>query len=67
MPAIAKGLLDRDLLRPRAGGVLPRLFFTVPGWPRRGMMADRRFADPRIVAHVRQELGIDPVAGDRSA
>jgi hypothetical protein len=25
------------------------------------MMADRRLADPKRFAHVRQELGIDPV------
>jgi hypothetical protein len=25
------------------------------------MMTDRRFADPKKYAHVRQELGIDPL------
>jgi len=28
------------------------------------MMMDRRLADPKKFAHVRQELGIDPVSGD---
>jgi hypothetical protein len=26
------------------------------------MMADRRLADPKKIAHIRQELGIDPVS-----
>jgi hypothetical protein len=28
------------------------------------MMMDRRLADPKKFAHVRQELGIDPVSAD---
>jgi hypothetical protein len=40
---------------------LPRLFFTATGLAElRAMMMDRRFADPKKFAHVRQELGIDP-------
>ena len=27
----------------------------------RAMMADRRLADPKKFAHIRRELGIDPV------
>ena len=39
----------------------PRLFFTEAGLAAlRAMMADRRFANPKTFAHVRQELGIDP-------
>ena len=41
---------------------LPRLVFTETGIAAlRAMMNDRRFADPKKFAHVRQELGIDPV------
>jgi hypothetical protein len=43
-------------------GRLPRLFFTDAGLAElRTMMTDRRFADPKKFAHVRQELGIDPI------
>ena len=42
---------------------LPRLFFTETGLTElRTMMMDRRLADPKKFAHVRQELGIDPVS-----
>ena len=30
----------------------------------RGMMTDPRIADPKKFAHIRQELGIDPVSAD---
>ena len=41
---------------------LPRLFFTETGLVElRAMMADRRLADSKRFAHVRQELGIHPV------
>ena len=41
---------------------LPRLVFTGRGLAAlRTMMRDRRLADPKKFAHVRQELGIDPV------
>ena len=42
---------------------LPRLFFTEAGLAElRTMMADRRLADPKKFAHIRQELGIDPMS-----
>src|SRR5208337_1395866 len=58
----AAGLLDRGLMRLDTGHRLPRLFFTEAGLTAlRAMMADRRLADPAKFAHIRQELGIDPV------
>jgi len=58
----AAGLLDRGLMRLDTGQRLPRLFFTEAGLTAlRAMMADRRLADPAKFAHIRQELGIDPV------
>lgn len=45
------------------GQRLPRVYFTeVRVVAPRAMMTDRRFADPKKFAHVRQELGIDPAA-----
>ena len=39
-----------------------RRFFTEAGFAElRTMMTDRRLADPNKFAHVRQELGIDPM------
>jgi len=62
---IAKGLIARGLMRLDASGRLPRLFFTEAGLTAlRAMMMDRRLADPKKFAHVRQELGIDPVSAD---
>jgi 2-hydroxychromene-2-carboxylate isomerase len=59
---VAKGLVERGLMRLDTGGRLPRLFFTEAGLAAlRAMMMDRRLADPKKFAHVRQELGIDPV------
>jgi hypothetical protein len=59
---VAKELVERGLMRLDTGGRLPRLMFTETGIAAlRGMMSDRRLADPKIFAHVRQELGIDPV------
>jgi hypothetical protein len=56
----AKGLLERGLMRLDTGQRLPRLFFTETGLAAlREMMTDRRLADPKKFAHVRQELGID--------
>jgi chromatin segregation and condensation protein Rec8/ScpA/Scc1 (kleisin family) len=56
----AKGLVDRGLMRLDTSQRLPRLFFTDAGLAElRRMMADRRLADPKKFAHVRQELGID--------
>jgi hypothetical protein len=49
-------------MRLDTGGRLPRLVFTEAGIAAlRAMMSDRRLADPKKFAHVRQELGIDPV------
>jgi 2-hydroxychromene-2-carboxylate isomerase len=66
LPPIAKGLVERGLMRLDTAKRLPRLFFTETGLAMlRAMMADRRFVDPEKFAHVRQELGIDPgSAGD---
>jgi hypothetical protein len=62
---IAKELIARGLMRLDTTGHLPRLFFTEAGLTAlRAMMMDRRLADPKKFAHVRQELGIDPVSGD---
>jgi 2-hydroxychromene-2-carboxylate isomerase len=58
---VAKGLMERGLLRLDTTGRLPRLFFTEAGIDAlRAMMSDRRLADPEKFAHIRQELGIDP-------
>jgi hypothetical protein len=60
---IAKGLLERGLMRLDTSQHLPRLFFTEAGLAElRTMMADRRLADPKKFGHVRQELGIDPIS-----
>ena len=49
------------------GQRLPRLFFTEVGVAElRKMTSDRRFADPRKFAHVRQELGLDPMPEDET-
>lgn len=62
---VAKGLLDCGLMRLDASQRLPRLFFTEPGLAElRRMIADRRLANPKTFAHVRQELGIDPMLED---
>ena len=62
IPPVAKGLLDRGLMQLDTSGRLPRLFFTDAGLAElRTMMTDRRFANPKKFAHVRQELGIDPL------
>jgi hypothetical protein len=59
---VAQGLLERGLMRLDTGERLPRLFFTEAGLTElRAMMADRRLADAKKFAHVRQELGIDPI------
>jgi hypothetical protein len=52
----------RGLMRFDTSQRLPRLFFTETGLVELcRMMADRRFADPKKFAHVRQELGIDRI------
>ena len=65
LPLAAKGLLARGLMRLDTGGPFPRLVFTEAGLTAlRGMMTDPRIADPKKFAHIRQELGIDPVSAD---
>lgn len=61
-PQAAAGLLERKLMRLDDTARLPRLMFTDAGLTAlRTMMADKRLADPVKFAHVRQELGIDPL------
>jgi hypothetical protein len=63
VPLVAKGLVDRGLMQLDTTRHLPRLLFTEAGLMElRAMMADQRFADPVKFTHIRQELGIDPVA-----
>jgi hypothetical protein len=58
----AGSLVERDLMRLDVSIRPPRLFFTEPGLAAlRAMMADRRLANPADYAHVRRELGIDPL------
>ena len=62
LPPVAKGLVERRLMRLDASQRLPRLLFTETGLVAlRAMMAERRFADPAKFAHIRHELGIAPV------
>ena len=61
----ARGLIERGLMRLDTEQRLPRLFFTEVGLAAlRAMMMHRRFADAKKFAHVRRELGIDPVPED---
>jgi hypothetical protein len=63
LPPVARGLVERGLMRLDTSERLPRLFFTEAGLVElRAMMADRRLADSKRFGHVRQELGIDPVS-----
>ena len=62
VPLQAKGLLERGLMQLDTTQYLPRLFFAETGLAAlRTMMRDRRLADPVKFAHIRQELGIDPM------
>ena len=62
VPLAARGLLERGLMRLRPTPWPPRLFLTEAGLlALRAMMAGRRFTNPKTFAHVRQELGIDPI------
>src|SRR5277367_3813662 len=59
---VARGLLERGLMRLDTSQHLPKLFFTEAGLAElRAMMTDRRLANAEKFAHVRQELGIDPM------
>jgi hypothetical protein len=61
VPPVARGLIDKGLMRLDADGRLPMLYFTEAGIEAlRAMMSDRRLANPEKFAHVRRELGIDP-------
>jgi hypothetical protein len=61
LPPPAKSLIERGMMWLDTSHRMPRLFFTEAGIAElRKMMSDRRFADPRKFAHVRQELGLDP-------
>ncbi len=62
LPPAAKGLVERGLMRLDTGHHMPRLFFAEAGLAAlRTMMADSRLANPEKFAHIRQELGIDPI------
>jgi len=63
LPPAAKSLLARGLMRLDTSQAFPRLLFTDTGIEAlRTMMRNKRLADPEKFAHVRRELGIDPVA-----
>ncbi len=65
LPPAAKNLIERGLMRLDAEQRLPRLLFTDAGLGAlRTMMMDARLANPEKFAHVRQELGIDPMPED---
>jgi hypothetical protein len=62
LPLPAKGLVARGLMRIDTTQHWPRLLFTETGIAAlRTMMREPRLADPVKFAHVRQELGIDPI------
>jgi hypothetical protein len=62
LPLPGKGLVERGLMRIDTTGRWPRLLFTATGLTAlRAMMRNSRLADPAKFAHVRQELGIDPI------
>src|SRR5580704_6385789 len=62
VPLPAKGLIERGLMRIDTTERWPRLLFTETGLVAlRTMMTDRRLADPARYAHIRRELGIDPI------
>jgi hypothetical protein len=61
IPPVARGLIDKGLMRLDAERKPPMLFFTEAGIVAlRAMMSDARLANPEKFAHVRRELGIDP-------
>jgi len=68
LPPPAKTLVERGLMRLDQAGRVPRLIFTEAGVAAlRRMMADRRFTDPIKFAHVRRELGIEPLSDSKAA
>jgi hypothetical protein len=63
LPLPAKGLVARGLMRLDTTQRWPRLIFTETGLAAlRAMMRNPRLADPVTFAHIRQELGIDPIS-----
>jgi hypothetical protein len=64
LPLPAKGLVARGLMRIDTTQHWPRLLFTEAGLTALCMMMrEPRLADPVKFAHVRQELGIEPIVG----
>ena len=65
------GLLERGLvaLSPEPPSILgTRAYFTPAGLDAlRDLMRDRRAMDPERFAHLRRELGIDPLENDAAA
>jgi hypothetical protein len=58
---VARGLIEKGVMRLDDGRRPPMLFFTGTGLVAlRVMMSDGRLANPEKFAHVRRELGIDP-------
>ena len=66
IPLHAQRLVDQGLMRAEATSKpWPRLFFTETGLAAlRRLVANRRYMDAKKFAHIRQELGIDPVPED---
>src|ERR1700733_11620245 len=63
IPAAAASMLARGLLelRSAAGPGGTRAYFTEAGYAALRLLAqDRRAFDPKLYAHVRQELGLEP-------
>ena len=68
LPPPAKTLIERELMRLDQAAKVPRLVFTEAGIAvLRRMMADRRFTDPVKFAHIRRELGIEPLSDSKAA
>jgi hypothetical protein len=62
LPLPATGLIERGLMQLDTGQRWPRLLFTETGLAAlRRMMSDPRLANRVKFAHIRQELGIDPI------
>jgi hypothetical protein len=62
LPLAATGLVERGLMQLDTSQRWPRLVFTESGLAAlRTMMSDPRLANPVTFAHIRQELGIDPI------
>jgi hypothetical protein len=69
IPAAAANMLACGLLelRPAAGPGGTRAYFTEAGYAAlRRFAQDRRALDPKLYAHIRQELGLEPHPTDDS-